>query len=80
MVKRNANGIAHYEWVQRGKNEALDVRVYALGCISVAYGERARQLAEADEAAGLKPRTYTWAHFWNEVEARKRAISERAKK
>jgi phage terminase large subunit GpA-like protein len=55
--------------LQHGRrNEALDCRVYALGCLSVAYGERVREIAEEDAAAKCDPRNYSWSDFWDEVE------------
>jgi phage terminase large subunit GpA-like protein len=55
--------------LQHGRrNEALDCRVYALGCLSVAYGERLREIQEEDEELAKE---YSWTKFWDEIEALK---------
>ena len=59
-------GQAMYQWVAHGANEALDCRVYALGCIVMARGERAREIAEEDPDAP----PYEWSDFWTEWEGR----------
>jgi phage terminase large subunit GpA-like protein len=60
--------------LQHGRrNEALDCRVYALGCLSVVYGERVKEVADEDAEAKREPREYTWPDFWTEVEALKNA-------
>jgi phage terminase large subunit GpA-like protein len=56
--------------LQHGRrNEALDCRVYALGCFSVAYGERGKEVADEDAEAKREPRDYTWMDFWAELAA-----------
>ncbi len=56
--------------LQHGRrNEALDCRVYALGCLSVAYGERKIEIADEDAEAKRDAREWTWSDFWDEVEA-----------
>jgi len=60
--------------LQHGRrNEALDCRVYALGCLSVAYGERVKEIEGEDAEAKREAREYTWSDFWTEVEAIKKA-------
>ena len=57
-------------YLQHGRrNESLDCRVYALGCLSVVYGERQREMADEDAERKLPQREYTWSDFWAEVAA-----------
>ena len=55
--------------LQHGRrNEALDCRVYNLGSLYVAYGERRREIEDEDAAAKREPRAYSWSDFWREIE------------
>ncbi len=58
--KRGPNGREYLEWVRHGRNEALDCRAYAEGCIFVWYGEMVQERVEEDPDA-----SFEWADFWD---------------
>lgn len=75
VAKRDPRGKVQMAWVKHGRNEALDCRTYAMGCLYVMYGERVKEIAEEDKAGGWEPREYTWKDFWDELQALKNGLA-----
>lgn len=66
----NVAGRTERQWVQQGRNEALDCRVYALAALYVLMKREAMAWAEFYRKQQIEnPPAYTWPIFWQEVGA-----------
>lgn len=75
IIKQTPDGRGKRVWHQRrARNEALDIRVYAIGALYVVFGAWREQVEENMEARGLKREDskVSWTDFWQWVEGERK--------